>query len=172
MFLALKDLLMTDAMPSHSRIDLAAEIISAFVSKNTVSAEELPSLISQVHIALDNLGKPVATQAEKPIPPVPIKKTVTPDYLISLEDGKRYKSLRRHLSTRGLTPEQYREKWGLRRDYPMVAPNYSAQRSELARSLGLGQKRQGTTKQAAKTASTSAKVTGEAPERRGRKKAE
>src|SRR5215217_2370474 len=143
MFLALKDLLMTDAMPSHSRIDLAAEIISAFVSNNTVSAEELPSLISQVHIALDNLGQPVATQAEKPIPPVPIKKTVTPDYLISLEDGKRYKSLRRHLSTRGLTPEQYREKWGLPRDYPMVAPNYAKQRSELARASGLGQSRRG-----------------------------
>src|SRR5215217_7594000 len=171
MFLALKDLLMTDAMPSHSRIDLAAEIISAFVSNNTVSAEELPSLISQVHIALDNLGKPVATQAEKPIPPVPIKKTVTPDHLISLEDGKRYKSLRRHLSTRGLTPEQYREKWGLRRDYPMVAPNYSAQRSELARSLGISRKRTGGTKQAVRHAATSSKVTGDGSKGRGRRNA-
>jgi predicted transcriptional regulator len=163
---------MTDELSPPNRIGLAADIISAFVSNNNVSAEDLPSLISQVHAALENLGKPAQKEPEKLVPLLPIKKTITPDYLTSLEDGKRYKSLKRHLAGRGLTPEQYRNKWGLPWDYPMVAPNYSAQRSELARSLGLGQKRQGTTKQAAKTASTSAKVTGEAPKRRGRKKAE
>jgi len=83
----------------------------------------------------------VEKPVEAPSPAVPVKKSITPDHLISLEDGKRYKSLRRHLSTRGLTPEQYREKWGLPRDYPMVAPNYSKQRSELAKSAGLGQMR-------------------------------
>ena len=163
---------MTDELSPPNRTELAADIVSAFVSHNNVSAQDLPSLISQVHTALENLGKPVQQEPTKPIPLMPIKKTITPDYLISLEDGKRYKSLRRHLSGRGLTPEQYREKWGLARDYPMVAPSYSAQRSALARSLGLGQKRQGATKQAAKTVSTSAKVTGEAPKKRGRKKAE
>ena len=163
---------MTDTMTPPSRIDLAADIVSAFVSNNKMNVEELPSLISQVHGALENLGKPVQQEPEKLTPLMPIKKTITPDYLISLEDGKRYKSLRRHLKGRGLTPEQYRQKWGLPWDYPLVSATYSAQRSELARSLGLGQKRQGATKQAAKTASTSAKVTGEAPKKRGRKKAE
>src|SRR5215212_480853 len=163
---------MTDELSPPNRVDLAADIVSAFLSHNNVSAEDLPSLISQVHTALENLGKPAQKEPEKLVPLVSIKKSITPDYLISLEDGKRYKSLKRHLAGRGLTPEQYREKWNLPSDYPMTAPSYSAKRSELARSLGLGQKRQGTTKQAAKTASTSAKVTGEAPKRHGGKKAE
>ena len=106
----------------------------------------------------------------KPTPAVPIKKSITPDFLISLEDGKRYKSLKRHLTGRGLTPEQYREKWGLARDYPMVAPNYAAKRSELARSMGLGQQRKGKARMAAKTAATASKVA-ELPKKRGRKKA-
>jgi predicted transcriptional regulator len=162
---------MTDQLTTPHHIELAAEIVSAFVSNNNVTAEDLPGLIALVHGALENLGKPVRKEPEKLVPPMPIKKTITPDFLISLEDGKRYKSLKRHLSGRGLTPETYREKWGLPRDYPMVAPNYSARRSELARSMGLGQQRTSAQKRAAKTASTSAKVSGETPKRRGRKKA-
>jgi predicted transcriptional regulator len=161
---------MTDQLTPPHRIKLAADIVGAFVSNNSVTTAELPSLITHVHAALERLDKPAQPEPEKLIPPVPIKKTITPDFLISLEDGKRYKSLRRHLSGRGLAPEQYRQKWGLPHDYPMVSPNYSAQRSELARNLGLGHKRKGTTKMAAKTASTSAKVTGEAPKRRRRSK--
>ena len=123
-------------------IDLAADIVSAYVTNNSVQTSDLPTLIGAVHgallsIASESVEKPV----EAPTPAVSVKKSITPDHLISLEDGKRYKSLRRHLSTRGLTPEQYREKWGLPRDYPMVAPNYSKQRSELAKSAGLGQMR-------------------------------
>jgi len=161
----------TDQLTSANHIELAAEIVSAYVSNNNVTTADLPSLIAQVHTALQNLGKPAQQQElEKPVPAVPVKKSITPDFLISLEDGKRYRSLKRHLNSRGLTPEQYREKWGLPRDYPMVAPNYSAKRSELARSLGLGQNRKGTTRLAAKTAATSAKLTAEAPKRRGSKK--
>jgi len=93
------------------------------------------------------VAKP-APQPEKHEPPVPINKTIRPDYIISLEDGRQYKSLKRHLSSRGLTPEQYRQKWGLRADYPMVAANYAKTRSELAKAIGLGQKRRG--KRAAK----------------------
>ena len=162
---------MTDQLTPPNSIKLAAEIVSAFVSNNSVTTAELPALITHVHEALESLGKPAQSEPEKLVPHMPIKKTITSDFLISLEDGRRYKSLRRHLAGRGLTPEQYRQKWGLPHDYPMVSPNYSAQRSELARSMGLGQQRKGTTKMAAKTASTSAKVTGEAPKRRGRKKA-
>ena len=158
------------AADSPNYIELAADIVSAFVSNNSVQVAELPTLIANVHAALQNVGKPAPKEKAKPVPAVPIKKSITPDFLISLEDGKRYKSLKRHLAGRGLTPEQYRDKWGLPRDYPMVAPNYSAQRSELVRSMGLGQRRQGATKLAAKTASTSSKVTGEAPKKRGRKR--
>ena len=163
---------MSDQRPSPNHIELAADIVSAFVSNNNVPTAELPALIANVHAAFVNLGKPAQPVPEKLNPPVPIKKSITPDFLISLEDGKRYKSLRRHLTGRGLTPEQYRDKWGLPRDYPMVAPNYSAQRSELARTIGLGQNRKGMTRSAAKTAPASAKVSGETPKRRGRKKAE
>ena len=162
---------MTDTMTEPSRIGLAADIVSAFVSNNNLTAEEVPALIASVHAALENLGKPIQQEPEKLTPLMPIKKTITPDHLISLEDGKRYRSLKRHLTGRGLTPEQYREKWGLPSDYPMVAPNYSAQRSELARKLGLGQSRKGATKLAAKAADTGPKVKGEAPKKRGRKKA-
>jgi predicted transcriptional regulator len=150
-------------------IELAADIVSAFVSNNSVTAADLPALIGTVHAALRNVGSPVQKPAEpKPVPAVPVKKSVTPDALISLEDGRPYKSLKRHLAGRGLTPDQYREKWGLPKDYPMVAPNYAAKRSELAKSMGLGQKRKG----AAKTSATSQKVTAPAaPKKRGRKKA-
>jgi predicted transcriptional regulator len=149
-------------------IGLAAEIVSAFVSNNSVPVTELPALIGNVHAALRNVGNPAPKQEEaKPTPPVPIRRSVTPDYLISLEDGKQYRSLKRHLTRHGLTPEQYREKWGLPRDYPIVAPNYSAQRSALAKSMGLGERR----KNAAKTAATSETITADAPKKRRRKKA-
>jgi predicted transcriptional regulator len=125
---------------SPSLIDQTAGIVSAYIANNAVPAGDLPGLIA-VHGALTKLNEPPAPEAEKPIPIVPIKKTVTPDYIISLEDGKHYKSLKRHLTTRGMTPEQYREKWGLPYDYPMVCATYAAQRSELAKSSGLGQRR-------------------------------
>jgi predicted transcriptional regulator len=110
--------------------------------KTTFNVGDTPQLIASVHDALRNVAKP-APQPEKHEPPVPINKTIRPDYIISLEDGRQYKSLKRHLSSRGLTPEQYRQKWGLRPDYPMVAANYAKTRSELAKAIRLGQKRKG-----------------------------
>jgi predicted transcriptional regulator len=122
--------------------ELTASVVSAYVSNNPVNSNALPELITSVHAAIAALlAPPAPPEAERPVPAVPIKKSITPDYLISLEDGRRYKSLKRHLSGRGLTPEQYRTKWGLPADYPMVAPSYAKQRSELARSMGLGRKR-------------------------------
>ena len=120
---------------------LTADIVSAYVSHNAIRSADLPDLISSVHQALQGLSASPQTEPEKREPPVPIRKSITPDFLISLEDGHRYKSLRRHLTGRGLSPEQYREKWGLPPDYPMVAPNYAKKRSELAKSIGLGQLR-------------------------------
>ena len=122
---------------------LTAEVVSAYVANNAVRVVDLPDLIASVHQALQGLSAPAQAEPEKPDPPVSIRKSITPDHLISLEDGRHYKSLKRHLKGRGLTPEQYREKWGLPRDYPMVAPNYAKQRSELARASGLGQSRRG-----------------------------
>ncbi len=127
-------------------LELTTGIVAAYVAKNSVQAGDLPDLIGSVHSALATLSKPKAAPEGPPSPPVPIKSTVRPDYIISLEDGRRYKSMRRHLAARGLTPEQYREKWGLRPDYPMVAANYSRARSELAKALGLGQVRKGSGK--------------------------
>ena len=120
-----------------------ADVVSAYVSHNSVRAADLSDLIASVHRALQGLSASPQAEPEKREPPVSIKKSITPDFLISMEDGRRYKTLRRHLAGRGLTPEQYREKWGLSRDYPMVAPNYAKQRSELAKALGLGQLRRG-----------------------------
>ena len=134
---------LTDNGPQSNLVSLASDIVSAFVANNSLARTELASLIASVHGALSGLGRPAAQEPERSAPPVPIKKSVTPDYLVSLEDGKQYKSLKRHLRGRGLTPEQYREKWGLPFDYPMVAPNYAKQRSEMARQIGLGQKRSG-----------------------------
>jgi predicted transcriptional regulator len=123
-------------------VELTADVIAAYVSKNAISASDLPGLIASVHTAMTGLSAPApAPEAEKPVPAVPIKKSVTPDYIISLEDGRQYKSLKRHLTGRGLTPADYRAKWGLPHDYPMVAANYAAQRSALAKSIGLGRKR-------------------------------
>jgi predicted transcriptional regulator len=121
--------------------ELTADIVSAYVAKNTVQAQELATLISAVHSALRGVRQNAgAAPAEKHEPPMPWKKAIKPDFIISFEDGKRYKSMRRHLTIRGMTPEQYREKWGLPRDFPMVAPEYAARRSALAKSSGLGQK--------------------------------
>ncbi|WP_421852544.1 MucR family transcriptional regulator [Oricola sp.] len=123
--------------------ELTADVVSAYVSNNPVPAGELPGLISEIHLAL---GKTLGGQAEevqeKPKPAVNPKRSVTEDYIICLEDGQKFKSLKRHLMSHyGLTPEEYREKWGLPADYPMVAPSYAAQRSKLAREMGLGRKR-------------------------------
>jgi predicted transcriptional regulator len=125
---------------SSSYIELAADIVSAYVSNNSVPAGDLPGLISEVHLALARVGNGAAAEAPKPA--IAIKKSITPDYIICLEDGKKFKSLKRHLRTQyNLTPEQYREKWGLAPDYPMVAPNYAKARSDLAKEMGLGQQR-------------------------------
>ena len=136
---------------SPNYIELAADIVSAFVSKNAVPVSELPALIANVHGALRNVGSPAPKAEEiKLTPAVPVKKSITADAIISLEDGKPYKSMKRHLSRLGLTPEQYRTKWGLPSDYPMVAPSYAAKRSELAKNMGLGQKRKGAAPKAAR----------------------
>ncbi|HEX2653246.1 MAG TPA: MucR family transcriptional regulator [Xanthobacteraceae bacterium] len=133
---------MSDHSESHF-VDLTAEIVSAYVSNNSVAANDIPNLISQVHQALVRLsGGHSEAQAEPLKPAVPLKKSIMPDYIVCLEDGKKFKSLKRHLRTQySMTPEQYREKWALPPDYPMVAPNYAAARSELAKQMGLGQQR-------------------------------
>ena len=126
-------------MAENHLVELTADIVAAYVSGNKVEGAEIAGVIANVYSSLNNLGKQAA-EPEPLKPPVPVRKSITPDYLISLEDGKRYKSLKRHLAGHGLTPEQYREKWSLPRDYPMVAPSYAAQRSELAKKMGLGRK--------------------------------
>src|SRR5215207_5713533 len=123
-------------------LELTTDVVSAYVNHNALPAADLSSLIEAVHTALRQVSSGKAEEAEPaPKPPVPIRKSITPDHLISLEDGKAYRSLTRHLATRGLTPEAYRAKWGLPPSYPMVAPNYSKRRSDLAKALGLGQRR-------------------------------
>ncbi|MES0076695.1 MucR family transcriptional regulator [Mesorhizobium sp. M0058] len=123
-------------------MEFTADVVSAYVSNNPVPVGDLPTLIGQVHAALKGTASSVsAAKPEAFKPAVPIKKSVTPDYIISLEDGKKFKSLKRHLSTHyGLTPDEYRATWGLPTDYPMVAPNYAAARSALAKTMGLGRK--------------------------------
>ena len=134
---------MTDTPASGNYIELTAEIVSAYVSNNTVPAGEIPSLISQVHAALARVsGKSGDAPSEPLRPAVSVKKSITPEYIVCLEDGKKFKSLKRHLRTQyNMTPEQYREKWALGADYPMVAPSYAAARSQLAKQMGLGQQR-------------------------------
>ena len=134
---------MNESATSPNYIELSADIVSAYVSNNSVPAADLPSLLHSVYAALTQTapGKTQEPQAEL-TPAVPIKKSVTPDAIICLEDGKKFKSLKRHLRTAyDMTPEQYRAKWNLPADYPMVAPNYAKARSELARTMGLGQQR-------------------------------
>lgn len=128
--------------PEDFTIDYTINLVSAFVARNALPASELPALLHAVHAAISGLGKPVAAvPAEPQKPAVAISKSVQPDYLISLEDGRKFKSLKRHLMAEyGMTPDAYRAKWGLAKDYPMVAPAYGAARSALAKSLGLGRK--------------------------------
>jgi predicted transcriptional regulator len=128
-------------MDDQEFLSLTSDIVSAYVSNNSVQRSDLAELISEVHRPLRDARNPQAKAPEPAGPAVPIKKSITPDYLISLEDGRPYKSLKRHLTGRGLTPQVYRTKWGLPRDYPMVAENYARQRSELAKMMGLGQRR-------------------------------
>ena len=139
-----------DGMIAHAArgdlVELTADIVSAYVANNTVAPAELAGLIHEVYQALDR----AATHAPRPLddeelkPVVPIKKSVTDEYIVCLEDGKKFKSLKRHLRTKyNMTPEAYREKWKLPPDYPMVAPNYAAARSALAKKMGLGQRRSG-----------------------------
>jgi predicted transcriptional regulator len=126
-------------------VRMAAEIAAAYVSANSVQAQDLPALIRTVHSALLEVSGQVAAAPDAaPEPAVAIKKSITADYIICLEDGKKFKSLKRHLRTRySMTPEEYRTKWGLPHDYPMVAPNYAKERSNLAKRMGLGQSRKG-----------------------------
>jgi predicted transcriptional regulator len=134
---------MSDTSSSNSYIELAADIVSAYVSNNSVPASDLPMLINDVHTALLRVTSGVVPPTiEVPKPAVPAKKSVTSDFLVCLEDGRKFKSLKRHLRTQyNLSPDEYREKWGLAPDYPMVAPNYAKARSNLAKQMGLGQQR-------------------------------
>ncbi len=123
-------------------ITLTADIVSAHVSNNSVAVNDLPQLIQNVHNALANLGAPKVEAEAKPEPKVSVRSSVKPDYIVCLEDGKKLKMLKRHLMTHyNMTPDEYRQKWGLAADYPMVAPNYAEQRRSLAKKIGLGTKR-------------------------------
>lgn len=128
-------------------ITLTADIVAAHVGNNSVAVNDLPELIANVHGALATLGSAGATPEVSAEPKVPVRSSVKPDYIVCLEDGKRMKMLKRHLSTdHQMTPDQYRKKWGLNSDYPMVAPNYAEQRRTLAKAIGLGTKRRKTLK--------------------------
>ncbi len=130
---------MTENANAGELLALTTEIVAAHVSNNTVSVADLPTLISQVFQSLSTIGAAPAPAVERPQPAVAIKKSVHPDYIICLEDGKKLKMLKRHLKTAyDMTPEDYRERWGLAAEYPMVAPNYAKQRSKLAKEIGLG----------------------------------
>ena len=134
---------MSDNTSGGSYIELTASIVSAYVSNNSVPAQDLSALINQVHAALTRVSSGQGESAAEPLKPaVSVKKSISADYIVCLEDGKKFKSLKRHLRTQyNMTPEQYREKWSLPPDYPMVAPNYAMARSALAKQMGLGQQR-------------------------------
>jgi MucR family transcriptional regulator, transcriptional regulator of exopolysaccharide biosynthesis len=134
---------MNDKTADGKFIELTAEIVSAYLSHNSVPAGDIPALINQVHAALARVSGETGEPPAAPLKPaVSLKKSITPEYIVCLEDGKKFKSLKRHLRTQyNMTPEQYRDKWGLSADYPMVAPNYAAARSSLAKQMGLGQQR-------------------------------
>jgi predicted transcriptional regulator len=130
---------MADQTNTNDLLALTTEIVAAHVSNNTVSVSDLPQLINQVYQSLQNIGGAVPVQPDRPQPAVNPKKSVTPDYIICLEDGKKLKMLKRHLKTAyDMSPEEYRERWSLPADYPVVAPNYAKQRSRLAKEIGLG----------------------------------
>ncbi|MCS6985919.1 MAG: MucR family transcriptional regulator [Sphingomonadaceae bacterium] len=133
---------MTESTPSNELLALTSDIVSSHVANNNVAVGEVPQLIESVYRTLAGLANPAAKAEARPEPAVPIKQSVKPDYIICLEDGKKLKTLKRHLMTAyGMTPEQYRAKWGLPPDYPMVAPNYAEQRRKLAKAIGLGTNR-------------------------------
>ena len=127
---------------NETLLESTVEIVAAFVERNPVAPEALPGLIASVHAALKGLGQPEpVVETRELVPAVPVKKSVQQDFIICLEDGKKFKSLKRHLRTAyGMSPDEYRAKWGLPADYPMVAPSYAASRSELAKKIGLGRK--------------------------------
>ncbi|MEE8498939.1 MAG: MucR family transcriptional regulator [Kiloniellales bacterium] len=130
---------MPEQAKSSELLALTSNIVAAHVSNNSVAVADLPRLIKEVHDSLSSAGASGGRHAERPTPAVSIKKSVTPDFVICLEDGKKLKMLKRHIKTAyNLTPEEYRERWGLAADYPMVAPNYAKQRSKLAKQIGLG----------------------------------
>ncbi|AZO68032.1 MucR family transcriptional regulator [Mesorhizobium sp. M6A.T.Cr.TU.016.01.1.1] len=135
---------MTSALEQGNQLDtvsIAADIVAAYVSNNPLPVGELPKLIGDIHAALKSIGTPAVEPVVKQEPAVSIKKSVTPDFIICLEDGKQFKSLKRHIGVHyNLSPDEYRQKWNLPSDYPMVAPNYAATRSALAKSIGLGRK--------------------------------
>jgi predicted transcriptional regulator len=139
--------MLEDQGAEDTLLTLTADIVAAHVSNNSVAVNDLPTLIQNVHAALNGISGRSAAPEPKPEPKVPIRSSVKPDYIVCLEDGKRLKMLKRHLMTHyNLTPDQYRQKWGLSPDYPMVAPNYAEQRRKLAKSIGLGTKRRRTKK--------------------------
>ncbi|MEW4467167.1 MucR family transcriptional regulator [Parasphingorhabdus sp. JC815] len=130
-----------DGALNEMLIALTSDIVAAHVANNSVAVSDLPLIITNVHEALAGLSQKTAEQ-ERPEPAVPIKSSIKPDYIVCLEDGKKLKMLKRHLMTHyGMTPDEYRAKWDLPRDYPMVAPNYAKQRRELAKAIGLGRKK-------------------------------
>lgn len=128
-----------DTLSSEELLALTSDIVAAHVSNNVVAVAELPNLIEQVHKTLSIIGGASEPVPDRPTPAVPIRKSITPDFIICLDDGKKLKMLKRHLKTSyNMTPDEYRERWGLPSDYPMVAPNYAKQRSKLAKAIGLG----------------------------------
>jgi predicted transcriptional regulator len=130
---------MTEPFKKEDLMAFTTEIVSSYLSNNTVSPSEISGLIEQVHRSLGGLSLNPGGVADRPQPAVPIKRSITPDFLICLEDGKKLKMLKRHLKTAyNMTPDEYRERWGLPADYPMVAPNYAKKRSKLAKDIGLG----------------------------------
>ncbi|MGH1377231.1 MAG: MucR family transcriptional regulator [Alphaproteobacteria bacterium] len=130
---------MSDEISREELLVLTTEVVSSYVSHNTLPVTEIPDMISQVYKSLSSVGSDNITVGDRPQPAVPIKKSITDDYLICLEDGKKLKMLKRHLKTAyNMTPEAYRERWGLPADYPMVAPSYAEKRSKLAKDIGLG----------------------------------
>ncbi len=132
---------MADPKETNDLLELTTEIVSSHVANNPVAIQDIPDLIRQVYGTLTTIDQGPSAQADRPQPAVPIKRSITPDHIICLEDGRKLKMLKRHLKTAyNMTPEDYRERWGLPADYPMVAPNYARQRSNLAKKIGLGRK--------------------------------
>ena len=134
-----KNIEMSEQSKSNDLLALTTNIVSAHVANNSVALSDLPRLIREVHDTLANVGAGTQREQERPTPAVPVRRSVTPEHIVCLEDGKKLKMLKRHLKTAyNMTPEEYKERWNLPADYPMVAPNYAKQRSKLAKQIGLG----------------------------------